>query len=176
MFQRGELDKFLYDENVHVPLLVCDSTLPQNKKITELVRSVDISPTILDIINSKFKFENIDGMSLLPEIFDKNNQEKVGFIENTPLIQKKANTVIGIRTSKFKYFRDTDDITKRVHLFNLEKDPFEENNLSQSRPDIVEKMEKYISKVNYIDNSKFQTIDKNETKIIEDELNKLGYD
>ena len=176
MFQRGELDKFLYDENVHVPLLVCDSTLPQNKKITELVRSVDISPTILDIINSKFKFENIDGMSLLPEIFDKNNQEKFGFIENTPLIQKKANTVIGIRTSKFKYFRDTDDITKRVHLFNLEKDPFEENNIAQSRPDIVEKMEKYISKVNYIDNSKFQTIDKNETKIIEDELNKLGYD
>ena len=100
----------------------------------------------------------------------------MGFIENTPLIQKKANTVIGIRTSKFKYFRDTNDITKRVHLFNLEKDPFEENNIANSRPDIVEKMEKYISKVNYVDNSKLQTIDKNETKIIEDELEKLGYD
>lgn len=176
MFQRGDLDKFLYDENVHIPLLLCDSKLPHNKKINQLVRSVDISPTILDIIDSELRFEDIDGMSLLPEIYNESNEEKVGFIENTPLIQKKVNAVIGIRTLKFKYFRDKDDITKRVHLFNLEKDPYEENNIASSRPDIIEKMEKHISKINYVDNSKFETIDKNETKIIEDELEKLGYD
>ncbi len=176
MFQRGDLDKFLYDENVHIPLLIVDSKLPHNKKINQLVRSVDISPTILDIIDSEFRFGDIDGMSLLPEVYNESNEEKVGFIENTPLIQKKANIAIGIRTSKFKYFRDRDDITKRVHLFNLEKDEFEENNLSSSRPDIIEKMEKYISKINYIDNSKSDIIDKNETRIIIDELEKLGYD
>jgi len=176
MFQRGDLDKFLYDENVHVPLLIVDSKLPHNKKINQLVRSIDISPTVLDIIDSELRFEKIDGVSLLPEINNEDCEEKVGFIENTPLIQKKANDVIGIRTSKFKYFRDKDNITKRVHLFNLEKDGFEEDNISSSRPDIIEKMEKYISKINYVDNAKFEIIDKNETKIIEDELGKLGYD
>lgn len=176
MFQRGDLDKFLFDENVHVPLLIVDSELPNNVKINRLVRSIDISPTILDIINSEFNFENIDGQSLLPIIKNENNEERFGFIENTPLIQKRANIAIGVRTSKFKYFRDIDDITKRVYLFDLEKDEFEENNISTSRPDIVEKMEKYISKINYVDNSKFEVIDKDESKIINDELKNLGYD
>ena len=176
MFQRGDLDKFLFDENVHVPLLIVDSKLPRDVKINELVRSVDISPTILDIIDSKFNFENIDGESLMPEIKDEMIDEKFGFIENTPLIQKKANLVIGIRTSKFKYFRDQNDPSKRVYLFNLEIDKFEENNIATSRPDIVEKMEKYISKINYTKNLDSKTPDKKETKIIKDELKKLGYD
>jgi len=176
MFQRGNLDKFLFDENVHIPLLIVDSELPRNVKINKLVRSIDISPTILDIIGSEFNFESMDGQSILPIINNESDEERFGFIENTPLIQKKANIAIGIRTSKFKYFRDIDDITKRVHLFDLEKDEFEENNIVSSRLDIVEKMEKYISKINYVDNSKVEVIDKNESKIIKDELRKLGYD
>ena len=92
------------------------------------------------------------------------------------MIQKKVNLTIGIRTSKFKYFRDRDDLTKRVHLFNLIEDKFEENNIASSRPDIVEKMEKFISKINYKNNSKITIIDEKESKIIENELEELGYD
>ena len=176
IFQRGDVDKFLYDENIHVPLLIVDSKLTHGTKIDHLTRSIDISPTILDIINSEYKLENVDGVSLLPEINNKKSEERIGFIENTPLIQKKVNLTIGIRTSKFKYFRDRDDLTKRVHLFNLIEDKFEENNIAASRPDIVEKMEKFISKINYKNNSKSTTIDEKESKIIENELEKLGYD
>ena len=176
IFQRGDVDKFLYDENIHVPLLIVDSKLTHGTKIEHLTRSIDISPTILDIINSEYKLENVDGVSLLPEINNKKSEERIGFIENTPLIQKKVNLTIGIRTSKFKYFRDRDDLTKRVHLFNLIEDKFEENNIAASRPDIVEKMEKFISKINYKNNSKITTIDEKESKIIENELEKLGYD
>ena len=176
LFQRGDVDKFLYDENIHVPLLIVDSKLTHGTKIDHLTRSIDISPTILDIINSEYKLENVDGVSLLPEINNNKSEEKIGFIENTPLIQKKVNLTIGIRTSKFKYFRDRDDLTKRVHLFNLIEDEFEESNIASSRPDIVEKMEKFISKINYKNNSKITTIDKKESEIIENELEKLGYD
>ena len=176
MFQRGNIDKFLFDENVHVPLLIVDSKLPRNKKINELVRSVDISPTILEIIDSKFNFDNIDGGSLMPEIKSEINDEKFAFIENTPVIQKKGNLVIGIRTSKFKYFRDRNDPSKRVHLFNLHEDPFEEENVASSRPDIIEKMEKYISKISYTEDLDSKIPDKKESKIIKNELKKLGYD
>ena len=37
-------------------------------------------------------------------------------------------------------------------------------------------MEKLISKINYKNNSKITTIDKKESEIIENELEKLGYD
>jgi len=176
MFQRGELDKFLYDENVHVPLLILDSKFPKNLKINELVRSVDISPTILEIINSEIHFDKIDGESLLTKVNNEQPDDGFGFIENTPIIQKKANLVIGIRTTKYKYFRDVSNPLNRVHLFNLEKDEYEENNISSSRPDLVEKMEKYISKINYEINSDSKIPDKKETKIIKDELRKLGYE
>tara|TARA_Y100000996_G_scaffold249293_1_gene196044 strand:+ start:529 stop:1887 length:1359 start_codon:yes stop_codon:yes gene_type:complete len=176
MFQRGDLDKFLYDENVHVPLLFVDSELPKNIKINKLARAIDISPTILDLINSDHKFEKSDGSSLMQEIHGDTVDEKFGFIENTPLIQKKANLVIGIRTKKYKYFRDSEDPSQRVYLFDLEIDEFEENNIADSRPDIVEKMEKYISKINYKISSDSIIPDKKETKIIKNELKKLGYD
>jgi len=176
MFQRGDLDKFLYDENVHVPLLFVDSELPKNIKINKLARAIDISPTILDLINSNHKFEKSDGISLMQEIHGDTVDEKLGFIENTPLIQKKANLVIGIRTKKYKYFRDSEDPSQRAYLFNLEIDEFEENNIADSRPDIVEKMEKYISKINYKTSSDSIIPDKKETKIIKNELKKLGYD
>ena len=127
MFQRGDLDKFLYDENVHVPLLFVDSELPKNIKINKLARAIDISPTILDLINSDHKFEKSDGSSLMQEIHGDTVDEKFGFIENTPLIQKKANLVIGIRTKKYKYFRDSEDPSQRVYLFDLEIDEFEES-------------------------------------------------
>ena len=63
-----------------------------------------------------------------------------------------------------------------MYLFNLEIDGFEENNIANSRPDIVEKMEKYISKINYETRSESVIPDKKESKIIKDELRKLGYD
>ena len=42
-----------------------------------------------------------------------------------------ADTVIGVRTSQYKYFRDKDDPKKKVHLFDLENDPLEENNIAE---------------------------------------------
>jgi len=175
LFQRGDVDKFLYDENIHVPLLIVDSKLTHGTKIDHLTRSIDISPTILDIINSEYKLENVDGVSLLPEINNKKSEERIGFIENTPLIQKKVNLTIGIRTSKFKYFRDRDDLTKRVHLFNLIEDKFEENNIASSRPDIVEKMEKLLYDIQNNTLELDNTLSKEEEEKISKELRKLGY-
>ena len=50
-----------------------------------------------------------------------------------------ADTVIGIRTFQYKYFRDKDDPKKKVHLFDLENDPLEENNIAEKMTEVVEK-------------------------------------
>ena len=88
----------------------------------------------------------------------------------------KANEVIGIRTSKFKYFRDRDDKTKRIHLYDLKNDFNEDYNIS-GKKDIVKKMENIIEDL-YKENIEKEDTEfsEEETKDIEDELKKLGYD
>ena len=51
--------------------------------------------------------------------------------------------MIGVRTSKIKYYRSRTNPKENVHLFDLEKDPKEENNLANKK-ELVEKMEKIL--------------------------------
>ena len=66
-------------------------------------------------------------------IDEENIVESPAFLETNPLIIRKSNDVIGIRTSKFKYFRDKKIPDKNVNLYNLEDDPHENNNLKDER-------------------------------------------
>ncbi len=175
LWQRGDVDKVLLDENVHVPLLIMGLSTPKNKIISQQVRHVDIFPTIAEIIGVDFKIDT-DGVSVLPLIKGESMKEVPAYMESTPFIQKKANEVIGIRTSDFKYFRDREDSKKRIHLFDLKNDPLEENNIAKKEVNTVLEMEGILS--NLIQNkSKDSTeFSEEETKLIEEELKKLGYD
>ena len=168
---RSDKDHFLYDDSVRIPLLFVGSNIPKNKTIMNQVRSIDIIPTLLDIAKISLPMP-IDGISLLPYLDDKPLNEIPAFIESTPMILSESNDVIGIRTSNHKYFRDKDDPKKRVHLFNLKSDPYEDNNISDENPFIVTNMEKLLTEI-------FEKTDdvepSDDSKKIEDELRKLGY-
>ena len=82
---------------------------------------IDLFPTICDILKID-NLENTDGESILPLIEGKTLDEKPAYFESSPLVQIKTNDVIGIRTSKYKYFRDRIDPKKRQFLYDLEKD------------------------------------------------------
>ena len=91
------------------------------------------------------------------------------------MIDLKSNDVIGIRTSKFKYFRDKYSKTKRIHLFDLTKDLFEEKNLAQLNIEKVSEMELILQ--NLLKNQEELKINENNNTSdeIEDELRKMGY-
>jgi len=82
----------------------------------------------------------------------------------------------GIRTSKYKYFRKLDDPNQNVHLFDLENDPLEEQNIATTKPDVVEKMEKTMNQI-IQKSTKIEPIEMSddEAKEVEAELKKLGY-
>ena len=175
LWQRSDLDKVLFDSNVKVPLLIVGNQIKENVIVSQQVRQIDIFPTLLDIIGIK-NTEEVDGQSLVPLINDENLEELPAYMESTPLIQMKANEVIGIRTSQFKYFRDRDDKAKRIHLYDLKNDLNEDYNISEKK-DIVEKMENIIEELykGNIENED-KEFSEEETRIIEEELKKLGYD
>ena len=96
------------------------------------------------------------------------------YIESNPMIDMKSNDVIGIRTSDFKYFRDKDSKNKRVHLFDLSNDPFEEKNIASTNQTKVSEMEEILQKI--LKNTKKESNEDDLTSDeIENELRKMGY-
>ena len=173
--QRGDLEHFIYDEHVHIPLLFAGYGIPKDKVIDKLVRSIDIFPTLSDLANIP-KIGDIDGRSLKPLLNDETMEELPAYIESTPLIEVKTKDVIGIRTSSYKYFRDKEDPTKRVFLYDIRNDPFEDNNLAESNQEIVKEMEGVLQKIlEDKPSTPSDKVNEEESKIIEEELKKLGY-
>ena len=71
----------------------------------------------------------------------------IAYIESTPGVVMETNNVIGIRTDKYKYFRNRYDSDLDIHLFDLVNDPFEDNNIAEKSKDIVQMMEKNLKEI-----------------------------
>ena len=171
---RADKDHFLFDDKIKVPLLFVGKNIPTGKKISQQVRTVDIFPTIFEALGIKFN-DNIDGSSLINLMNDIDEDEKIAYFESTPLVLIDSNDVIGIRTSKYKYFRDKNNSQNRIHLYDLENDPLENLNLASSKINEINNLENILS--NILKDSENDSNNENElnSKKIEDELRKLGY-
>ena len=70
--------------------------------------------------------------------------------------ESEYSDTIGIRTPKFKYFRNRKNPKVDVHLFDLENDPFELDNISEQYHKIVERLENVLSLINPTGNFEFK--------------------
>ena len=83
--------------------------------------------------------------------------------------------MIGIRTSKFKYFRDSESKNKRIHLFDLSNDYYEETNIAPTNKTKVLEMEQILQ--DFLNDFNKMKPKNNEltSDEIENELRKMGY-
>ena len=132
-------------------------------------------PTICYLTDISFDYNNSDGKNLLPLKNEEIFQESPAYIESNPLIDKKSNDVIGIRTSKFKYFRDSESQNERIHLFDLSNDYYEEHNIASTNKTKVLEMENILQDfLNNFNKAKPKNDDLTSDEI-ENELRKMGY-
>ena len=141
LHQRGNTDRFLFDEKIRVPLFMIGSKINQCVSISKQVRLIDVFPTICEIVGIPKWEEKVDGISLYPLLENKKMDDLIAYIESTPGVVIETNNVIGIRTDKYKYFRNRNDANLDIHLFDLENDPFEDDNIAKESKEIVESME-----------------------------------
>ena len=167
----------LYEEIMHVPLLFVGINTPKNKIIHDLVRSLDIFPTVFDMLSiDTSTFKDKDGRSLIPMLEDKKLSELPGYFHTNPHKKITLNDKVGIRTSKYKYFRYARESSQKINLYDLSKDPQENNNIASENPAIVKEMEAILEGL-----TKNATIDepekltKKQEKIVEKQLKEMGY-
>jgi len=178
---RSKPNHFLFDNVVRVPLIISGHNISSAEPIKQQVRMIDIFPTIMEIIGIP-KNDGVDGRSLVSLINGKRLDDLPAYIETNINVNNVEEGGYGIRTSKYKFFRRVPDNDKRLHLYDLKKDPLEENNIANSRPELVEEMEELIlkikgasSKENNLENEKLNETSEEEDKKIRDELKKMGY-
>ena len=164
----------LYDEILRIPLIFSGYRLPP-KIIDKQVCLIDTFPTICDLckLNNDVK---TDGRSLVPAMEEKNLEEKPIYLHTIPYVKVSPYDRVGLRTGKYKYFRNSDDSKKDVHLYDLDIDPKENNNITKQNPDIINKFEKILFSIqNYGEQDTIEEIPADELHKIEEELKKSGY-
>jgi len=167
----------LNEEIVHVPLFFAGINTPKNKIIHDLVRSVDIFPTIFNILGiDDSTLKDKDGRSLVPMLEDKKLPELPAYFITNPHKEITLDDKVGIRTSKYKYFRASIDKEKEINLYDLENDPQENNNIASENPKTVKEMEEILEEL--IKNATIDEPEKlteDQEKIVGKQLKKMGY-
>jgi arylsulfatase A-like enzyme len=122
----------LYQVQLHVPLILHIPGI-QTTQIHAPLESVDVMPTIFELLKIQPKSNIFQGQSILPLIKNPNV-----FDENRPLISEQKGQV-RVRVNQFAVaFSTNGNFPDR--LYNLKADPLELENLATKHPQMIEKM------------------------------------
>lgn len=138
----------LYDELIHVPLIISGPGIPSDKKVDHPVSLMDLVPTIVDHLGYK-KTSDFQGKSLMPTI-NKDEPTRDGIIcemykEKKAVLRKKiGKRMFSYRTDKWKYIEDEE--YNRTELYDLLKDPKEKNNIVNLQDEIAKEFTSIIDK------------------------------
>lgn len=122
-------DTSLYNEVIRVPLMIRVPGQEENKVITSYVENIDLSPTIIDMINPSYSApKNVRdqwrGVSLVPLFKDQNIEKSFILAER----QLKEKAFIDI-SSELKYY----NTTSGEKFYNLSNDFQEQKPLNNSK-------------------------------------------
>ena len=168
---------YLYDDLVHTPLLFCGNNVLNDKLINNQVGNVDIFPTILDLLDLPPIDGDTDGASLVPLLRGESCSSNPIYLETASIdVDDMLGKMVGIRTSEYKYFRSRKSFKENIHLYDLKNDPLEENNLAKIDFELVKNMELILSNfLVTLDVDASEELSDEESRVVENELKRLGY-
>jgi len=133
---------FCYDYTINATALFYHNSLPQ-KFINDQVRSIDVLPTILEIlaIPADHNYDKFQGESLIPFLYG-TGKPRIAFSQSGNPLQtnrppEKPN-VWAIRTPEWKFIKNIHDQSEE--LYHLVEDPREENNVLTKFPEKVQEL------------------------------------
>jgi len=165
---------FIYDSDIRVPLII---RFPENKfqgsVITNQVRSIDIMPTILNILGGRSP-ESVQGESMLPLILGKQGGEALSAYSETywPRYHYGWSELKSLRKGQYKFID-----APKPELYDILEDPGELNNLVNKNAALAHEMKRELEAL--IDRYSAEGIEEAGPKTIDNDslvkLQALGY-
>lgn len=131
---------YLYDEVIRVPLIIAGPGI-NTVVVNEQVPLLDLSPTILDLVNIK-KSPTFQGGSLNNVLNGNKTMEKAAISEGNSFLHGEVTAHrYSYRTQKWKYILLLDEKNNIIEeeLYNLKEDPLEKNDLANINSDLRNK-------------------------------------
>ncbi len=149
LFDRNRIDHgfSLYDELIHVPLIIHLPINHEQRLIQDQVRTIDVMPTIFNLIGVDASDEinnQIKGVSLVP-LMQGQHMSLDAFSETDYLYKVFKRSIRGSNNWKLIYSLDSNE----RELYNLNDDPDEKNNLIEKEPRIAYELEQRLFKQMY---------------------------
>lgn len=117
----------LYDELVHVPLIICGPGIKPKTVVESPVSLIDLSPTILDLLDIQNVPETFLGKSLFHPDRKYRRDKLEGVISEWDCENRR---ILAYRTKEWKYILTINDQNMRHELYNLQADPKETKEVS----------------------------------------------
>jgi len=153
---KGKLS--MYDQSFRTPIIFSwEKQIKKGKKKTNLVHSADIPATILDYLDIDIP-ENFHGQSVKNIIEDKQSTFRSTIIGDIHKIRSEddmmGKDIQGYWLRNAEYFFNWDQTNQVKKLYNLQKDPSNNNDKSHLHPDLVndysQQIEQWIKEKNHI--------------------------
>ncbi|MEQ8762976.1 MAG: sulfatase-like hydrolase/transferase [Planctomycetota bacterium] len=136
---------FVYDATLHVPLILAGPTLPEGRRVPELVRTVDIVPTLLEALDQSDPAPSQrDGVSLLTRVRDGGRLRLSSYCESmSPRLRYGWCDLLGLRTDTMLYVN-----APRPELYFDESDPAKtDNRFDEATPEEVAVWNRTLKKI-----------------------------
>ena len=158
----------LHDATQHIPLILTHPTLPP-QRVADVVSLADVMPTILEFLELEIP-SNLDGRALQPLWNGTGSSPGIAYLETqSPLSTYNWSPLFGVRTQRWKYIEGS-----RPHLYDLQQDPGENQNVVDQYPREAERLALRLHALR----SEGQRLDRDPRTLSDDErrvLGSLGY-
>jgi arylsulfatase A-like enzyme/Tfp pilus assembly protein PilF len=128
---------FVYQSVVEVPFaILAPSTGLQKRRVSDVVRGVDLMPTVLDLLNVPLT-DNVDGQSLVPMMAGAVHDVGLEAYSESmhPRYHFGWSDLRSLTSGRFKYID-----APRPELYDLARDPQEKENLYDARRAVADRM------------------------------------
>jgi arylsulfatase A-like enzyme len=134
------------DVLARVPLAIAaPGDLPAGVTVTDQVRTIDLAPTVLELLEVDASLGRFQGESLLPVVRGPAGEPRPALIEAYAYPRRSTDfdssgIVVGLRTPEWKLVFRPHARSRGGHLYDLVTDPAERRNAVRRQPDVVGKL------------------------------------